>query len=291
MHLGCGSLRFVRHASTVFISVVLIGLSGASATTLIVKTQKGRIILAADTRRTVRAGTSSRPNIQDDICKLRVFGKYAFGVTGNADYEKGGPYDTLGNWSTFDDAKQTFEEHSDDLLGWGNNWAQLEAQFYYRFYAVAPTRVMELLGPQKADLLQEGLFVGWVNGKPDVVDEKIKLDPEQNPPLIATYLVLDPKEWLLSTNGTTQRLIDGDLKKLAAEKWKKEMKRIPRAERDWRQLEFLIQLTNDYDNGVGKEHDNPGTPAERRDMVRAGSLRDSTRSLGADAGCLAHSRS
>src|SRR5271163_4217177 len=89
------------------IGVCFLGAVGAApawGTTIVVKMESNRIILAADTRRNTLEKYSNPKTehaFHDDSCKVIALGKSGFAATGNSDYERVELGDMVSDWSAF----------------------------------------------------------------------------------------------------------------------------------------------------------------------------------------------
>jgi hypothetical protein len=244
-----------------FVVLVVLGCtSTASATSLVVKVEKDRIIFAADTRRTSFTELSDPPPLPD-VCKISVLSKVVFAATGRGTtfHQISGP-PVVGDWSADEDAKRSYLSHPDNLFEMAEDWKGRTIQHYATLYSVARQTVEELAGSNPLNVLVIGLFAGWDDkGRPTLITEKISLDRAQPmlSPIVGTENALYERETPYTTNDDTYRLAVGDseLGKTIAKKWAMRAKQFPKSERDWRWLAFLIESTSAYDKTVGKDAD------------------------------------
>jgi hypothetical protein len=227
-----------------------------SATSIVVKLDKQRIILAADTRQDRLDAPSgiSHHSFHDDGCKILPLGKAAMGASGNMDYKRNDPSDSIPDWDTLSDAKEAYKLHGEDLRKVADEWAQRGASHYNIFYKVASLRVRELASTNSDHVLVDAFFVEWdTSREPLLIWEKVYLD--ENPPMLVrtSSQMLPYRELPYTTNFTTQQLVEGDPArvKTTAARWKSESLEMTEAERDWRSLEFLIKVTSEYEESVG----------------------------------------
>jgi hypothetical protein len=255
---GANKMRsFLRLVFVCSLSAVLSHPVTVSATTLVVKVEKDRIILAADTRKMVKF-QSANSDFQDGFCKIIDLGKVGFAATGHVEYNQTTPSDPVNNWSAYQDARSSYSSHPDDLLAMAEDWKARAIQFYTSFYFADMNRVKGLGAASHVLLL--GLFVGWDGtGRPAMIAETIDLSPEllTLSPVVGNGVVVYERELPYATNSYTENMIDGDpaLASATAKKWSTRAKKFPVSQRDWRWVEFLIQSTNAYDPAVGKDAD------------------------------------
>jgi hypothetical protein len=241
------------HAAFCCYFLSVLGLSStASATSLVAKVEKDRIILAADTRRSLkRGGQSSVP--MDDFCKIVTLGKVGLAVTGTIDYHKENPND-LPDWNALNDFRTSYHLHPENLVAIANDWGERAKQHYTAFYARNSRRVRELAGADTVLIL--GFFVGWDDkGRPALISERVNLYETSLPPIVATGVPVYENELPYATNKFTDALIEGDpeLVRATAKRWAMRAGQFPKSQRDWRWVAFLIQSTNAYDKEVGKD--------------------------------------
>jgi hypothetical protein len=269
--------RVLRAAFLCHLFVVLGWTSTASATSVVIKVEKDRIILAADTRR--KAMSSGAPNssdFHDDYCKITTLGKAGFAVAGYADHNEKSPAGQVDwSWAAFDDARTSYGLHPNDIIEMADDWRAREIRLFSTLYVLHQDLVKELAGADGATPLLIGHFAGWDNeGRPTLILEIIALYQGQafgllNPALTPTPSLLNPiygyrsvlyeRPLPYSTNNHTENLIESDPAQSIpiAKKWSEraKAKKFPKSDLDWRWVEFLIQSTNAYDETVGKDTD------------------------------------
>lgn len=235
----------------------------ASATSLVVKVEKDRIIFAADTRPTLFTEPSDHPHSLPDVCKISAWSKVGFAATGRGTkfHQISGP--PVGDWSADEDAKSSYMSHPDNLFEMAEDWKARTIQHYTTLYSVARQTVEELARSNPLNVLVIGLFAGWDDkGRPALIAETISLDRAQLPsliggPIIGAAKVLSERETPYTTNDDTYKLMDGDseLGKATARKWAEIAQQFPKSQRDWRWLAFLIKSTSALDDTVGRKAD------------------------------------
>ncbi|MFY9560305.1 MAG: hypothetical protein WAQ52_08745 [Terriglobales bacterium] len=232
--------------------------SRGRGTTIIAKVTNQRIILAADTRQGFIIGESVRPNPKDnkeDGCKIIVLKSVGFGALGHPDYHPTDIRDTIEEWNAYDDARQTYDLHPRDIRAMAEEWGKLAAKHYASFYSWKKDKVIAIARDNKLNLLLRGVFAGWnTKGQAELIFMDITLD--------GTYIAhkanfMPARTRPYSANDITKLLIESSENeaKGARKKWTVRSKTFPLKERDWRELEFLVQTTSDYDPEVGKEVD------------------------------------
>lgn len=238
----------------------------ASATTIVAKVEKDRIILAADTRTGdwdfTRSGAT---NPQDDYCKITALGRVGFAVAGDVNYKKNDPADPVPDWSAADDARTSYQSHPDSIVQMADDWKNRAIQHFTTFYfASAQHRglLTQLASASDQHVLLIAFFAGWDSkGQPTVIAEHIALS--QGPfmislnPIISVTGVLGERDLPYSTNAWTNKLSgdDPEMASAFAKEWREKSKKFPKSEIDWRRVEFLVQSTNAYDKTVGKDAD------------------------------------
>jgi hypothetical protein len=249
--------------------IVLLAAPSALATSIVAKVEKDRIILAADTRRSLNInGHSSVP--QDDFCKIVRLENVGLAVTGAIDYEKANPQD-IDDWNAFEDFRTSYHLHSNNLAAIAGDWGNRAKQHYTAFYLRNPSRVRELAGANTVLIL--GLFAGWDDkGRPTVIAERVNLYETSLPPIVATGVPAHENDLPYALNKFTDALIEGDpeLVRATARKWAVRAQQFPESQRDWRWVAFLIQSTNAYDKEVGKDVDVLEIKASGSHWVRRG---------------------
>ena len=169
----------------------------------------------------------------------------------------------MDDWSAVQDARDSSSSHPNNLLEMADDWAARAVKHYTAFYLANPTRVKEMVGPSDA-LLVVGLFAGWDDkGHPSLVVMGIGLDPaavspfDPLVPIFGSRSVAYERDLPYTTNSDTRNLIEGDSveTRAIAKQWMKREQKFPKAQRDWRWVEFLVQSTNAYDKTVGKTAD------------------------------------
>lgn len=111
--------RTVHAAFWGYLFAAVSGTLTVSATSLVAKVEKDRIILAADTRENVNS-MSGEP--KDDFCKIVALGKVGFAATGVVTYSNAGPGDTLSDWSASGDAQSSYSSHPNKLSDMADDW-------------------------------------------------------------------------------------------------------------------------------------------------------------------------
>ena len=185
------------------------------ATSVVVKVEKDRIILAADTRREDwNFATSGPTNPQDDDCKITALGRFGIAVAGSVDYRKNDPADPVPDWSAAADARTSYQLHPNSIKEMADDWKKRAIQHFTTFYfASAQHRalVTQLASADVAHhLLLIAYFAGWdENGQPTVIAEHIGLsqEPFANSlnPIVCFTGVLGVRDLPYSTNAWTSQ--------------------------------------------------------------------------------------
>jgi hypothetical protein len=196
---------------------------------------------------------------------MEKLGNAGFAATGNSDYKSVGPGDPVPDWDALEDAKTSSALHKDNVVEMADDWGRRALIHYQIFNSVNPNRVTNFATVNDANILVEGVFAGWDSQrKPTYVVVRITLDQSQSlsgqslsPKVVGNRYIFPQRDLPYTTNGVTQKLIEGDSKQkqAVAAEWKKASEKFRRSELDWRWIEFLVQSTSDYDETVGKEVD------------------------------------
>lgn len=227
--------------------------SHAQATSIVVKLEKDKIILAGDSRLGRLDGGSPQNGFRDDGCKIFPLGRSAVGISGNLDYKRTDVSDQLSDWDALSDAKTAYERYDKNLQAMADEWARRGALHYNNFYALAPKRVRMLASENPSRVLLNAFFVGWLDSNaPVIIWKKIYIEENSFPVVRSNSQRLYYRELPYTTHETTQQLIEGNQATVVANKWKSESMKILESERDWRWLEFLIKTTHAYDRSVGE---------------------------------------
>jgi hypothetical protein len=237
--------------ATRFIVLLLSWTGSAGATSIVVKLDPDRILIAADVR-----GVKLGPNFKssnETECKIVAFNDAAFAVTGIADYVRYQLNDPVRSWDAYSDAREAYRAQSGDLFAAANDWATRATRHYSSFYLANPARVRQLAKANDQNVLLVGMFTGFRGDKAQLIVEKIYLDEYGSQPILHQQLVLPARESPYSSNRITEDLIDGysARAKSAQTAWLKISGSIPASMRTLRRIEFLIQATAEYDKTVG----------------------------------------
>lgn len=231
----------------------------ASGTTIVVKFEKTRVLIAADTR----ADTSgphlaeAKHQIADDRCKVLSLGRTGASMIGLVDYHQAEPSDTIADWNAMSDAKLAYSAIGDDTQKIATEWAQRSVLHYQEFYREVPSRVSALASGNAQHVLDAAIFVSWKNQAPLFIVEVVTLDATRLLPISSAELTPPITDAERSLNSFTQELIDGetDRAKDVAKRWDMETKKFPPSELAWRHLEFLIEETSKIDPTVSPSSD------------------------------------
>jgi hypothetical protein len=233
--------------------IVLLAVTSALATSVVVHVDDTHITIAADDLATRMFTSNSGPYA---ACKIVPLGQAAFAVAGNIDYKRNAPTDSLVDWDARADARFAFLHHVHNLRATASEWASRAALHYSLFLSAQPARVRELALANRQHVLVLGTFAGWdPNHEAVVIFEWIYLDLSATPAIKTRSFLLPARTLPYTTNATTQELIEGNSLKSTQilTDWQLASENFPSPERGWRWLEFLIQTTSDYDHTVGRE--------------------------------------
>jgi hypothetical protein len=228
-----------------YVLCAIVGISYAHATSIVIKLQEQRIVIAADT-----LGIDSAGTVHEDQCKILPFGKAAFSVTGISSFS---PTLASGsNWDAKSVAQAAYAAHTDDIEAAADDWGG-RAERYFGGLAISD----RLRARSLVHVLFAGVFVGWdSHGAAKLIFEMVRFE---EPDLVRTQhrrAILTPRDLPYTTNVITQQLIEGNSTQTQAvnHEWRTRSKEFPTSERDWRWLEFLIEETSKLDK-VGKRVD------------------------------------
>jgi hypothetical protein len=143
------------------LSLLLIGADTGYCTTIIIRMDKGRILVAADTRRIGQAADNRQASVHDDQCKVLHFGQIAVTMTGMAGYDRA-PSDVAQASNAFDGARNAYTSNGKDLDGLANNWALRVKGYFDELYAIHPDTVTALGQVNSQHMLVRAFFVMWV---------------------------------------------------------------------------------------------------------------------------------
>jgi hypothetical protein len=236
--------------------------AASRATSIIIDVEAERIIIVADSR----AGNANRTSntVRDDQCKIVVLGdRFAFAETGSEGYTKENATDPVPTFHGTTEAVRAYSSVSDhDLHKVALSWAMQLTDDFKAFYVANPQRVRGLANANQGFLLF-ALFAGSdITGALKVYLARIVIDDTLPTRVLGSlpvgYTVDDfppkgaPQGPYYSTHVITQELLDGKTDRAVevARLWDKQSRRVPRADRAVRRLEFLIEQTGNYDDKV-----------------------------------------
>lgn len=234
--------------------ILLLTASSLSATTLVVKLDNGRIILAADTRQerlNPGVATVVRSAGDDSRCKVRSLGGIGFAVTGLVEY-RGGNSSALPDWTANRDASEAFDKVGDKVRAVAADWAQRAASHFSLLYGTNPAWLKQLASTNPEGLLQVAFFAGWDKDSPLFLMEVISFDPASIPVIRVREQSQLVGNSAFSTNAITQELIDGETDRAAsaADQWDAVAQNVATQDLGWRHIEFYIERTASFDPDV-----------------------------------------
>jgi hypothetical protein len=249
-------IKFIKRA--IVYCVFLVMVQPSHSTSLVMKMEDGRIILAADTKGdTLAEGRTGRHDYRNDYCKIAALGTVNVAVTGSADYHQTKLSDPVQEWSALEDARTSFRLHANNLEEVADDWGRRALAHYQAFYSANRARVTSLAALNRGGILIQGLFVGWDGGLPTAVVITVRLSqrlPSKASEMLTEKSFLARRDLPYSTNDHTLKLIEGDSKekRAVAARWVTVSRKLPKSELDWRWVEFLIKSTSRYDETVGQ---------------------------------------
>jgi hypothetical protein len=219
----------------------------AWATSLVVQLEPNRILIAADSR----TSPENAP-FTDTTCKIKFWADTAFAPSGYARYEASRKGDPLSAWDAWSAASQAHQSHLGNLSAMATAWSVPALRHFKLMSSLYPGYTNDLIKTGGA-VLVDGFFVGFHGAAPLLVVALIEATAGNPPPTSARQLTPPLRDLPYSSNGETQRLLDGQdpTAEKAWKKWKKKAALIEPSERTMRRLEFFIQETTQYDPRVG----------------------------------------
>jgi hypothetical protein len=229
----------------------------ANGTSIVVKVKQQRIILAADTLQGVLTEQSrQQPTSPHNSCKIVVLGKVAFAALGHPSYERVNIIkDPVESWDAYDDARNTYDLHPKDIQAMAEDWGKEESDHFARMYSHWKEMVVGMAADSDENLLLRGVFAGWnKKGNAELIFMSITLNGSY---IEHTPHSMPARSLPYSPNNLTKLMIESSVpnSKAVQREWASKSKDFPKEERDWRELEFFIQTTSDYQSNVGKDVD------------------------------------
>lgn len=248
--------------------LLLAATSPLDSTTLVVKLDNGRILLAADTREErFNPGTVAlvRSPGNDQRCKIRSLGGIGFAVTGFVEYRGGDVAQKLADWNANSDATDAFAAAGDNIRQLAANWSQRTSAHFARLYAMNPDWLKQLAGINQQGLLQVAFFAGWDKDEPIFLIEIVSFDPAAPTGIQVREQIQPVGEAPFSTNAITQELISGETDRAQhiADTWDTLAETIRTEDLGWKHIEFYIQQTAALDSDVSATADVLAIPARK----------------------------
>ena len=236
------------------------------STTLVIKLENDRILLAADTRQErFNPGPTAliRGTGDDGRCKIRVLGQIGFAATGFLEYQANDPTNPSADWNAFSDATATFAKVGDNIRAVAAEWARRSASHFIALYATEPERVRQMAGANPENLLQIAFFAGWDKQSPVLLMEIVSFDPKTSPAIGTREMEQPLGDVAFSTNAITQELINGASPRAqkAGEEWDTKSEDLATSDLAWKHVQFFIEKTAAFDPGVSTVVDVVSFPA------------------------------
>lgn len=227
----------------------------ARATTLIIKAEKDRIILAADNRQ-LAGRVEQSLNFSDTACKIRTSIGAVYALSGQPGHMHSDGRHMYTDWDGYADIKTALELSNGNLAQFADEWGQIERSRIDRFIQNDPKAAAISLFPGPDGILTGGLFGFWIFGSANIRAEYVQLlggKPQWG------HQVLSPDEEVTIDNPVTRELIFGQTPRAreAASAWNARIRsrHYPPQEISWRHMQFLIEMTSKYDPNVSPTSD------------------------------------
>jgi len=255
--------RFLRAGA---LWLLLLSVAPLFATTLVVKLETGRILLAADTRQErFNPGSTAmaRSAGGDERCKVLSMGGIGFAVTGFIEYQGNGSSLKLPDWSANADAMEAFGKEGDDLRTVAADWGKEAASHFSLLYGTNPGWLKQLASSNPLNLLEIAFFTGWDKDSPLFLMEIIEFDPQSATGIRVIEQSRVVGDVAFSTNTVTQELIDGGTGRAqhVADEWDAIAENVPTQDLAWKHIEFYIKKTAAFDSDVSDVVDVLAIPA------------------------------
>jgi hypothetical protein len=234
---------------------LIAGTAPSFATTLVVKLDSDRILLASDTRQE-QFNPGSVAMIQapgdDGRCKVSALGGIGFAVTGFVEYRSENSSQPLPNWNASLDAVEAFGKAGNDIRAVASDWSQRAVSHFALLYEMRPAWLKELASENPDNLLQVAFFVGWDKGTPVLVLEMVSFDAHGSPSIRSREELRPVSDAPFSTNTITQELVYGSTERAqkAADQWDSIAENITSQDLAWKHIDFLIKKTAAFDPSV-----------------------------------------
>lgn len=233
-------------------ALLLFAPSLSKATTLIVRIEKNRILIAADNR---QGGSIFGRNVTtDDACKIRVLGNSTFAIGGDVGHEHRENGRRIVDWDSLADALAAFRSSGGNPGRFADEWGKLVASQVARYAQAHPNTIYSELHEMHGGIIAGGMFAYWTFGTPTVRFESIWLRQGEIVSGNAPLTRLDTDQ---STNAVTEELIQrkSPRAKEAAREWNLLSRKYPADQASWRQIQFLIDKTSKFDKSVSQTSD------------------------------------
>src|ERR1017187_9923269 len=228
----------------------ILGIPCAQATSIVIKLNEQRILIAADTLGIDAAGV-----VHEDQCKIMSFGKAAFAAASISSFSStmaSGP-----NWDAKSEAQSAYAAHSDDIEAAADDWRS-RAERYFRGLVISErVRARSLVHDDPDHVLVVGAFAGWdSHGAAELIIEAVRFEEPDLANVQHLVQALRPRDLPYTTNIVTQELIEGKSARADAVRaeWHRKSKKLGTADQDLRWMEFLIAKTSEWAK-VGKKVD------------------------------------
>lgn len=229
-----------------FLLLALVGATCAHATSIVVKINKQKIVIAADS-----LGVDANGVDHEDQCKIVRSGNAAFAATGISSFTPSfsPSLASAPAWDAKSAARIAYTDHKNDVDGAANEWLTSAERFFTSLPPTDQRRARSLTAGDPDHVLVGGVFAGWGPGRDaKLIIEYIRYEAPDSPRVQHLIQNLKVRDLPYTTNAVTQKLFETDpsLATEVAARWKTQVSAFPMSERQWRWLEFLVQQTSRY---------------------------------------------
>ena len=222
----------------------MFGISHAHATSVVVKLNEQKILIAADT-----LGIDSAGVVHEDQCKIVAFGKAAFAAASISSFSTTLP--SIPAWDSKVAARSAYAASNGDVEAAANDWQARAEGYFGSLSALDRQRARSLVSSDPEHVLAVGVLVGWdSHGVAELIFQLVRFEEPGLRQVQNRRYTHRPRDLPYTTSVITQELIEKNSARGEAVRaeWRLQSKNIPVSDRDWRSLEFFIVRTSKWDN-------------------------------------------